>query len=138
MLTVHVRKHPAPEGALRRSHGVLLGLRVGVRKHPAPEGALRLNRMLLQVVTLNSQKAPSTTRCIKTLAEEGLSIPAVFRVRKHPAPEGALRHSDRSTRFGDPSVRKHPAPGGLLTGFTVHPHLLNELSDQAARQRKRS
>ena len=37
-----VRKHPAPEGALR--HAMYMGKGVQtfvVRKHPAPEGALR-------------------------------------------------------------------------------------------------
>ena len=62
-----------------------------VRKHPAPEGALRpdLRRILEEHGT--RQKAPSTRRCIKTLARVALdNLPKL--VRKHPAPEGALRH----------------------------------------------
>ena len=60
-----VRKHPAPEGALRPS-GVIFSSPVdSVRKHPAPEGALRLEISYPSIIVLI--------------------------VRKHPAPEGALR-----------------------------------------------
>ena len=38
----------------------------GVRKHPAPEGALRLNLVTRHDDPLSGQKAPSTRRCIKT------------------------------------------------------------------------
>ena len=38
-----VRKHPAPEGALRRSKNLCVKSLFKVRKHPAPEGALRLD-----------------------------------------------------------------------------------------------
>ena len=37
-----------------------------VRKHPAPEGALRLDVVAVIVDLIVSQKAPSTRRCIKT------------------------------------------------------------------------
>ena len=82
-----VRKHPAPEGALRHIARQPKLTQVGVRKHPAPEGALRL------LVTVGEdggkgQKAPSTRRCIKTLLDDFKNL--LFRhVRKHPAPEGA-------------------------------------------------
>ena len=44
-VTVWVRKHPAPKGALRLAevYGDLFAKAVPVRKHPAPKGALRLN-----------------------------------------------------------------------------------------------
>ena len=61
----HVRKHPAPEGALRLVVGCDRALGSLVRKHPAPEGALR------QIA-----RQPKLTQ---------------VGVRKHPAPEGALR-----------------------------------------------
>ena len=89
-----------------------------VRKHPAPEGALRLLAWLRGCPGGYSQKAPSTRRCIKTrlLVREGANsgrqkAPSTRRciktcfaapqppgdrvVRKHPAPEGALRHRVR-------------------------------------------
>ena len=37
-----VRKHPAPQGALRRAKHLWCSWVLLVRKHPAPEGALRL------------------------------------------------------------------------------------------------
>ena len=65
--TLPVRKHPAPEGALRLFVQLpWLGLFL-VRKHPAPEGALRLRHRLLIADGKPHQKAPSTRRCIKTL-----------------------------------------------------------------------
>ena len=59
-----VRKHPAPQGALRHEL-VDAGLNSLVRKHPAPEGALR--------------------------PTQGLDPLDVLLVRKQPAPQGALR-----------------------------------------------
>ena len=38
---MHVGKHPAPEGALRRIRQKVLYVDALVGKHPAPEGALR-------------------------------------------------------------------------------------------------
>ena len=40
----------------------------GVRKHPAPEGALRREVNEFHHILLGGQKAPSTRRCIKTSA----------------------------------------------------------------------
>ena len=61
-----VRKHPAPEGALRQGY-CSEPKQVGfVRKHPAPEGALR------------------------PLHHRDRDVAGVL-ARKHPAPEGALR-----------------------------------------------
>ena len=67
-----------------------------VRKHPAPEGALRPSIMLVAVSSSWCQKAPSTRRCIKT-GPRGLLNLFVILVRKHPAPEGALRLSWEAT-----------------------------------------
>ena len=36
-----VRKHPAPEGALRQAETLAVAPQCQGRKHPAPEGALR-------------------------------------------------------------------------------------------------
>ena len=66
---MRVRKHPAPEGALRRELGAAEGGLSHVRKHPAPQGALRLLRL-------------------------GHPGDHLSQVRKHPAPEGALRLKD--------------------------------------------
>ena len=85
-----IRKHPAPQGALRREvvlHGVLLGL---VKKHPAPQGALRPCRYRLCGEAAPRQKAPSTRRCIETTRDQYYTY-SVFQARKHPAPLGALR-----------------------------------------------
>ena len=84
-----VRKHPAPEGALRLSSYRQPEKKRAVRKHPAPEGALRPSKKILCALTY-CQKAPSTRRCIKTFRV----IRREYRhevVRKHPAPEGALK-----------------------------------------------
>ena len=61
-----VRKHPAPEGALRRKRDRTGQQPCSVRKHPAPEGALRPLPPCPQGRCTRRQKAPSTTRCIKT------------------------------------------------------------------------
>ena len=66
-LSMSVRKHRAPNGALRRFEAAFQWPRVGsVRKHRAPNGALRLSSMVYFCSGLSSQKAPSTKRCIKT------------------------------------------------------------------------
>ena len=45
---------------------------LSVRKHRAPEGALRLIVNAPQRFSLRSQKAPSARRCIKTVGAKGL------------------------------------------------------------------
>ena len=60
-----------------------------------------------------SQKAPSTTRCIKTPGTVTLSDINTS-VRKHPAPQGALRRMVKDTVIAAIQVRKHPAPEGAL------------------------
>ena len=83
-----------------------------VRKHPAPEGALRRVAMLVHHEVVGGQKAPSTRRCIKTKVCS--SILGCINVRKHPAPEGALRLNLQECRDIAHNVRKHPAPEGAL------------------------
>ena len=80
---------------------------LGVRKHPAPEGALR--PVPDDAVGTHSvcQKAPSTRRCIKT-QQPGPPV-AHGSVRKHPAPEGALRHDSRSGLIGSGQGQKAPS-----------------------------
>ena len=62
-----VIKHRAPNGALRRSSSSLLRISALVIKHRAPNGALR-HDILLRVNVLERvrHKAPSAKRCIKT------------------------------------------------------------------------
>ena len=84
-----VRKHPAPEGALRPYLRIREVNLVFVRKHPAPEGALRRGMLFRMYSESSGPKAPSTRRCIKTEGQP--SVPGRPGVRKHPAPEGALR-----------------------------------------------
>ena len=74
-----------PETAQRRH-----SQRQGVRKHPAPEGALRRNCEHVESTLRTRQKAPSTRRCIKTSIARSLVV-HIDGVRKPPAPEGALR-----------------------------------------------
>ena len=51
-----VRKHLAPEGALRLSLGVGVDHEYSlVRKHPAPEGALRLDGVSVELGDLLSE-----------------------------------------------------------------------------------
>ena len=61
----------------------------------------------------SSQKAPSTTRCIKTDTMEAVR-PSEDTVRKHPAPQGALRPKKLLADWILTLVRKHPAPEGAL------------------------
>ena len=60
VLAEPVALHPLEMAQRRRSQ------RQGVRKHPAPEGALRLVFTAVVAFILSRQKAPSTRRCIKT------------------------------------------------------------------------
>lgn len=90
-----VRKHQAPNGALRLQVVRFIGTgHLVVRKHRAPKGALRhvqLDRLgrLGQV----RQKAPGAIRCIKTcLLKLALLLGGA---RKRRAPIGALRRATR-------------------------------------------
>ena len=115
---VDVRKHRAPKGALRLVLPLALGVKNPnmVRKHRAPKGALRPSRHNeTAVMLLQSQKARSAKRCIKTLRPTFCVRVPVTRVRKHRAPKGALRLQARTHRSRCRScVRKHRAPKGAL------------------------
>ena len=86
-----------------------------VRKHRAPEGALRqvFARDVL-VTFVIGQKAPSARRCIKTVATSNVLKNVLESVRKHRAPEGALRPRGRGLSARRSWVRKHRAPEGAL------------------------
>jgi len=62
-----VRKHRAPNGALRRQETTCPAIHSPqVRKHRAPNGALRLAAHDVGCLVYGRQKAPSAKRCIKT------------------------------------------------------------------------
>ena len=63
-----VRKHRAPKGALRQGKRPTCEVPEHVRKHRAPKGALRPIRVVAGAIgrEIQSQKAPSAKRCIKT------------------------------------------------------------------------
>ena len=89
----NARKHLAPEGALRRvdDHCGLVPL-FSARKHLAPEGALRHRNEKNPRPSVNSQKAPRTRRCIKTVGRPGS--------RPHWRPQKAPR-TRRCIKTGD-------------------------------------
>ena len=134
-----VRKHPAPEGALRQFQVFFLPnsspsqkapstrrciktqltraetpIQLLVRKHPAPEGALRHNRLPAEATSSDDRKAPSTRRCIKTRRHRWR--PSRCRpVRKAPSTRRCIKtHDERCLRLGHSAVRKYPAPEGAL------------------------
>ena len=94
-----VRKHRAPNGALRQFEAHSWAFEYRVRKHRAPKGALRLDRLSLGSCSLcDGQKAPSAKRCIKTYDYHQTSSVRSRQVRKHRAPKCALRRGKRCTR----------------------------------------
>ena len=112
-----VRKHRAPNGALR----LALGIVVEVHGRAVPESTERqtvhLDWFPHDTATCGvevSQKAPSAKRCIKTTPLPRGSFPLAF-VRKHRAPNGALRPCiQQEYRASESPVRKHQAPNGAL------------------------
>ena len=54
---VQVRKHRAPNGALRLAQGRLAGDFVPVRKHRAPNGALRLDRVVVDAISVDESES---------------------------------------------------------------------------------
>ena len=67
VLSLTVRKHRAPKGALRRlATAIFENLNSIVRKHRAPNGALRRGEVVFTRLQALGQKAPSAKRCIKT------------------------------------------------------------------------
>lgn len=68
-----IRKHRAPNSALQLHQLALRRTTVRpIRKHRAPQGAFRRGPSDLAGLLSNSEKAPSTKRCIKTF-EAGVS-----------------------------------------------------------------
>ena len=108
-----VRKHPAPEGALRRFELTPDASLTYVRKHPAPEGALRRHLTLPVSFPGPRQKAPSTRRCIKT--SELSEFIDTHCCQKAPSTRRCIKTQRRTLMpsCGNP-VRKHPAPEGAL------------------------
>ena len=109
--SVAVRKHRAPKGALRPVLSVTLSVALSLaRKHRAPNGALRRSLLATSVVnSLQSQKAPSAKRCIKTLLGRELAAQLQDRVRKHRAPKGALRLNGLNGRLKLLHRQKEPS-----------------------------
>ena len=102
--------------------------RFPVRKHPAPEGALRLLTKHVGGPQAGRQKSPSTRRCIKTWWSGRRTFFSL--VRKHPAPQGALRLFVRggecdsgaeSTRHRKACSRELPCGGCQQRRKTVSP-----------------
>ena len=108
-----VRKHRAPNGALRQRLFHAWGEHFVVRKHRAPKGALRLNSASSTQEGRPGQKAPSAKRCIKT-GSARQSHSGGRCVRKHRAPKGALRLQQDKPLAIPLCVRKHRAPNGAL------------------------
>ena len=116
-----VRKHPAPEGALRHGLGLRNSPVVHVRKHPAPEGALRLKTLTERLNPWAGQKAPSTTRCIKT----GIAIAAPATVgQKAPSTTRCIKTGQPPDQSPRSPVRKPPAPLGALRHLHQSPSVV--------------
>ena len=118
-LSVCVRKHRAPKGALRPEQPAQYRHRSlhPVRKHRAPKGALRqrLSRLWYGLPS-TSQKAPSAKRCIKTSRTKPTRIPSKTPSQKAPSAKRCIKTGARFGRgaIGDWQVRKHRAPKGAL------------------------
>ena len=93
-----------------------LNRRHKVRKHRAPNGALRrCGAELIAVHRFAGQKAPSAKRCIKTRQTRARNSSATTPVRKHRAPKGTLRPCTAGrSPTGSHNARKHRAPNGVL------------------------
>ena len=60
------QKAPSARRCIKTHTRPVPGLGLVVRRHPAPEGALRRNRLVIQACMSSSQKAPNPRRCMKT------------------------------------------------------------------------
>ena len=118
-----VRKHPAPEGALRLSRNIFSSPFYPRQKAPSTRRCIKTLALCLRHDLLPRQKAPSTTRCIKTPPPGSIRRSAT--VRKHLAPEGALRRKNMTPPFPRVHARKHPAPQGTLR---LHPETCRDAS----------
>ena len=93
----------------------------GVRKHPAPEGALRLKTLTERLNPWAGQKAPSTTRCIKT----GIAIAAPATVgQKAPSTTRCIKTGQPPDQSPRSPVRKPPAPLGALRHLHQSPSVV--------------
>ena len=93
---IQVRKHRAPNGALRRGRGVcLLGCEYPRQKSPGAKWCIKTAQQgsFFLPYCGACQKAPSAKRCIKTGCDGSRTRECWF-VRKHRAPNGALRLTD--------------------------------------------
>ena len=115
-----VRKHPAPEGALRQISHRQPNQHQRARKHPAPEGALRRHPCdhLSQITA--SQKAPST----RSAYSRGLPCGGCRQRRKTASPTARpLNRPSEPTRITPPpwapsssTATKVSTPGGFVPG----------------------
>ena len=116
MVSYPSQKAPSAKRCIKTSkHMLIKHIHHQVRKHRAPNGALRREPSDVGVeADVRGQKAPSAKRCIKTRSLSR-SRGARLTVRKHRAPKGALRHHIKcNQRIRTFDVRKHRAPKGAL------------------------
>ena len=120
-----------------RMRGAVGQLVILTRKHSTSEGELRRNIKRTHAHLDSSPKAPSTRRCIKTVtaprsssSTSGQKAPSTTRCIKTVGYMGKGVQT-----FMSESTQHQQA---YRWDLQVHPHLLNEMSDQAARRRKRS
>ena len=115
-----VRKHPAPQGALRPKKLLADWILTLVRKHPAPEGTLR--RTTVATFCLNSvgQKAPSTRRCIKTNSSTHTAAVCVAS-QEAPSTRRCIK-----TRRG--SSRQSPAVSESTQHHKVHQDMIQRMA----------
>ena len=90
----HVRKHRAPNGALRLSVSLTLGLLsdLGLASTEHHKVHFDMEPLPRRVAIMTAQKAPSAIRCIKTCQTFPLFLLSVS-ARKHQATYGASRRS---------------------------------------------
>ena len=111
-----MRKHRAPNGALRRGDGDCVGgVFVGGEKAPSAKRCIKTGHLVCVLTgARRCQKAPSAKRCIKTVSDIGVTV-LIRRARKHRAPKGALRLLTLIViQFVYVPARKHRAPKGAL------------------------
>ena len=118
---IAVRKHPAPEGALRRKEIEIYPLRYFlVRKHPAPEGALRHHADQFECLGVSASEG---TRHRKACSPE-LPCGGCQQRRKTVSPTASpLNRPSEPTRTTPPprappssTTTKASTPGGFVPG----------------------
>ena len=133
-----MRKHRAPNGALRRGDGDCVGgVFVGGEKAPSAKRCIKTGHLVCVLTgARRCQKAPSAKRCIKTVSDIGVTV-LIRRARKHRAPKGALRLLTLIViQFVYVPARKHRAPKGALRhyGFSCQGSILF-LTESTERQK---